>query len=806
MAHLHEHCCSRSHEHHHHDHDHEGHHHHDHEAHESHEHHHDHEDHEHSHEHHHHEYSLKKLLWLILATVILLILAVLIERSPNVQSSIFNVQLTNFQLLLVYLVPYLLIGHEALHEAWEGITHGDAFNEHFLMSVATIGALCIGFLPEAETQYPEAVFVMLFFQVGELFEGYAEGKSRDSIAHLMDIRPDVAHVELRNEDVSPSSVAIGSVIIIRPGEKVPLDGVVIEGTSALNTVALTGESLPRDVNVGDEVISGCVNLSGVLRVRTTKAFGESTVSKIISLVEHAGERKSQSETFITRFARVYTPIVVFLALALAIIPPLCAHFSFLLPPSSFLDAFPTWLYRALMFLVVSCPCALVISVPLTFFGGIGGASRKGILVKGANYMDVLSKVDTVVFDKTGTLTHGQFAVEAVHSVSGDNSRDISRNEEGGKRKENTLTAELDAESFSESASGSASGSASKHISFLFPPSSFLENQLLHLAAHVEHFSTHPIGAALRDAFPDEATDGCQVSDVEEIAGHGIRASVRLADSDETHIVCVGNTKMMDVVGAHWHDCHHVGTIIHVAIDGEYAGHIVINDQIKSDSAEAIAALKALGVKKTVMLTGDRREVADHVAKTLGLDEYHAELLPADKVRFIDEISRSEECGVSSWSVECGVRSENTSTAESSSVLSAESSSEDISLHTPHSSLHKNRHIENTLAFVGDGINDAPVLSRADVGIAMGGLGSDAAIEAADVVLMDDKPSKIALAIRIARRTLGIARQNVVFAIGVKVAVLILAAFGIATMWLAVFADVGVTVLAVLNAMRALRVK
>ena len=733
-------------------------------------------------------------------------------------------------MFLVYLVPYLLIGHETLHEAWEGITHGDAFNEHFLMSVATIGALCIGFLPGAETQYPEAVFVMLFFQVGELFEGYAEGKSRDSIAHLMDIRPDVAHVELRNEDVgtpfsflekdvSPSSVAIGSVIIIRPGEKVPLDGVVIEGTSALNTVALTGESLPRDVNVGDEVISGCVNLSGVLRVRTTKAFGESTVSKIISLVEHAGERKSQSETFITRFARVYTPIVVFLALALAIIPPLCAHFSFLLPPSSFLDAFPTWLYRALMFLVVSCPCALVISVPLTFFGGIGGASRKGILVKGANYMDVLSKVDTVVFDKTGTLTHGQFAVEAVHSVSSDISSDISRNEEGGKRKENTLTAELDAESFSESfsesASGSASGSASKHISFLFPPSSFLENQLLHLAAHVEHFSTHPIGAALRDAFPDEATDGCQVSDVEEIAGHGIRASVRLADSDETHIVCVGNTKMMDVVGAHWHDCHHVGTIIHVAIDGEYAGHIVINDQIKSDSAEAIAALKALGVKKTVMLTGDRREVADHVAKTLGLDEYHAELLPADKVRFIDEISRSEECGVSSRSEECGVRSENTSTAESSSVLSAESSSEDISLHTPHSSLledtppstlHKKRHLENTLAFVGDGINDAPVLARADVGIAMGGLGSDAAIEAADVVLMDDKPSKIALAIRIARRTLGIARQNVVFAIGVKVAVLILAAFGIATMWLAVFADVGVTVLAVLNAMRALRVK
>ena len=661
MAHLHEHhhdeCCS-------------------------HEHHHDHEGHEHSHEHHHHEHSLKKQLWLIIATVILLIVAVLIERSPNLQSSIFNFQLSNFQLLLVYLVPYLLIGHETLHEAWEGIIHGDAFNEHFLMSVATIGALCIGFLPGAETQYPEAVFVMLFFQIGELFEGYAEGKSRDSIAHLMDIRPDVAHVG--DTDVSPEDVAVGSVIVIRPGEKVPLDGVVIEGTSALNTVALTGESLPRDVNVGDEVISGCVNLSGMLRVRTTKAFGESTVSKIISLVEHAGERKSQSETFITRFARVYTPIVVFAAIALAVIPTL------------FGGNFSTWFYRALMFLVVSCPCALVISVPLTFFGGIGGASRKGILIKGANYMDVLSKVDTVVFDKTGTLTHGQFAVTAVH------------------------------------------------------PSTFNEHQLLHLAAHVEHFSTHPIGAALRDAFPDEATDGCQVSDVEEIAGHGIRAKV----GDK--VVCVGNAKMMDAVGATSRDCplcehgHQslAGTIIHVAVDGKYAGHIVINDQIKSDSAEAIAALKSLGVNRTVMLTGDRKEVAAHVATTLGLSEYHAELLPADKVAQVEPLKN--------------------------------------------------------FAFVGDGINDAPVLARADVGIAMGGLGSDAAIEAADVVLMDDKPSKIALAIRIARRTLGIARQNVVFAIGVKVAVLILATFGLATMWLAVFADVGVTVLAVLNAMRALR--
>ena len=623
-----------------------------------------------SHEHH-HEHSLKGQLWLIIGTAVLLIAAVFIEH---------NFQLSTFQLLLVYLIPYLLIGHETLHEAWEGITEGEAFNEHLLMSVATIGALCIGFLPDAETQYLEAVFVMLFFQVGELFEGYAEGKSRDSIAHLMDIRPDVAHLEGTQEDVSPEQVAVGQVIVIRPGEKVPLDGVVIEGTSALNTVVLTGESLPRDVNVGDEVISGCVNLSGVLRVRTTKAFGESTVSKIISLVENAGERKSQSETFITRFARIYTPVVVFMAIALALVPG--------------------WLYRALMFLVVSCPCALVISVPLTFFGGIGGASRRGILIKGANFMDVLAKVDTVVFDKTGTLTHGQFAVSAVH------------------------------------------------------PDTCDEHELLHLAAHVEHFTTHPIGAALRDAFPDEATDGCKITDVEEIAGHGIRAKVG------EKVICVGNTKMMDAIGAKWHDCHHVGTIIHVAIDGEYAGHIVINDQIKPDSADAIAQLHELGVKRTVMLTGDRKEVAAHVASELHLTEYHAELLPADKVAHVETLlQQANASGQSSH-----------------------------------------------LAFVGDGINDAPVLARADVGIAMGGLGSDAAIEAADVVLMDDKPSKIALAVRIARRTLAIARQNVVFAIGVKAAVLVLAAFGIATMWLAVFADVGVTVLAVLNAMRALQNK
>ena len=623
---------------------------------------------------------MKQQITTIVVAALLLVVAVFVEHHYS---------LPVWQLLLVYLVPYLIVGVGTLKEAAEGIAEGEPFNEHFLMSVATIGALCIGFLPGAETQFPEAVFVMLFFQVGELFEGYAEGRSRESIAHLMDIRPDVAHVEGVGE-VAPADVTVGSVIIVRPGEKVPLDGVVIEGRSALNTVALTGESVPREVDVEDEVISGCVNLSGVLRVRTTKNFGESTVSKIIDLVEHASEHKSRSETFITRFARVYTPVVVFAALALAVIPTLWNAVQ-----GSMFNV--QWIYRALMFLVVSCPCALVISVPLTFFGGIGGASRRGILVKGANYMDVLSKVDTVVFDKTGTLTHGQFAVEVVH------------------------------------------------------PDSCDEHQLLHLAAHVEHFSTHPIGAALRDAFPDEATDGCRVSDVEEIPGQGVRA--RVGDL----LVCVGNTRLMDAVGARWQDCHHVGTIIHVAIDGVYAGHIVINDRIKEDSAEAIAQLRKLGVTKTVMLTGDRRAVAEHVAKTLGLSDYHAELLPADKVEQISSLKS------------------------------------------------KTSDPKSKLAFVGDGINDAPVLARADVGIAMGGLGSDAAIEAADVVLMDDKPSKIAEAIRIARRTLVIARQNVCFAIGVKVAVLLLAAFGVATMWLAVFADVGVTVLAVLNAMRALRV-
>ena len=645
---------------------------------------------EHEHEHH-HEHSLSKQLWLIGITVILLIMAVIIEKTMN---------LPQWQLLLVYLVPYLLIGHDTLKEAVEGLTEGEAFNEHFLMSIATIGALCIGFIPGAESEFPEAVFVMLFFQVGELFEGYAEGKSRDSIAHLMNIRPDVAHVETSTElkDVSPEEVQIDDVIVIRPGEKVPLDGFIVEGSTSLNTVALTGETLPREVTESDEVISGCVNISGVIRVQVTKTFGESTVSKILNLVEHASEHKSQSEAFITRFARVYTPVVVFAAIALAVVPTL------------FGGSFATWLYRALMFLVVSCPCALVISVPLTFFGGIGGASRKGILIKGSNFMDILAKVDTVVFDKTGTLTHGQFAVEAVH------------------------------------------------------PERYDAHHLLHLAAHVEHYSTHPIGAALRDAFPEEATDGCRISDVEEIAGQGIRAKVG------DNIVCVGNTKMMDTIGAQWHDCpqcdhqHQAasGTIIHMAIDGQYAGHIVINDKIKADSKEAIARLKQLGVRKTVMLTGDREEVGHHVAEQLRLDEYHAGLLPADKVSHIERLLTPQE--------------------------TADGASPD----------------KPVVAFVGDGINDAPVLARADVGIAMGGLGSDAAIEAADVVLMDDQPSKVALAIRIARKTIAIARQNVIFAIVIKISVLLLATFGLANMALAVFADVGVTVLAVFNAMRALR--
>ena len=640
-------------------------------------------DHNHGHSHSHAHDGLKSKVVLIGTTILLLIGAAPIEHFMN---------LATWQLLLIYLVPYLLIGHDTLKEAVEGIMKGDMFNEDFLMSVATIGALAIGFLPGSDNEFMEAVFVMLFFQIGELFEGYAEGRSRDSISHLMEIKPDIANVERNGNtmQVSPEEVAIGETIVVRPGEKVPLDGKVIEGQSALNTIAITGESMPRQITEGNEVISGCINISGVIKVQTTKTFGESTVSKIINLVENANENKSKSESFISRFAHVYTPIVVFLAVALALVPPIFSA-------ASYAESFPLWLNRALIFLVVSCPCALVISVPLTFFGGIGGASRNGILIKGSNYMDALANLSTVVFDKTGTLTHGQFEVEAIH------------------------------------------------------PENYDAQELLHMAAHVEHFTTHPIGAALRDAFPNEATDGCEITEVEEIAGQGIRAKVG------NHTVCVGNTKMMDSIGAKWHNCHKVGTIIHIAIDGIYAGHIIINDKIKEDSKEAISQLKALGVGKTVMLTGDRKEVGEHVAQQLHIDEYHTELLPTDKVSHMERLINEKPAG-------------------------------------------------STLAFVGDGINDAPVLKRADVGIAMGAFGSDAAIEAADVVLMDDKPSKVATAISIARRTISIAHQNVWFAIGVKVAILLLATVGLGTMWMAVFADVGVTVLAVLNAMRALKVR
>jgi len=606
----------------------------------------------------------------ILLAAALLAAAVIVEKKTD---------WTTWQYLLLYLIPYLVVGWDTLKEAAEGLFHGEALSEDFLMSVATIGALCIGFLPGAETQFPEAVFVMLFFQLGEWFEEKAEGNSRRSISHLMDIRPDSAHVERGKElqTVHPEEVKPGEVIVVQPGEKVPMDGVVLEGQSSLDTVALTGESVPRSVREGDEILSGCVNQSGVLRVKTTKAFGESTASKILDLVENAAGNKSRSERFITRFARIYTPIVVVLAVLVAVGPGLIT------------GQWATWIYRGLLFLVVSCPCALVISVPLTFFGGLGGASKKGILIKGAN-LDKLAKLQTVVFDKTGTLTEGVFEVSAVHTEVID------------------------------------------------------QQELLHLAAHVERHSTHPIAVALRNAYPREQ-DACTIGNVEETAGHGIIATVNGKK------VAVGNAKLMEKVGAAWHPCHQEGTIIHVAIDGVYAGHIVISDRIKADAAPALEALKAAGVKKTVMLTGDQESVAATVAKRLQVDECHAQLLPADKVTEVERLLR-----------------------------------------------------EGTLAFVGDGINDAPVLTRADVGIAMGALGSDAAIEAADVVLMDDKPSKIVAAVRIARRTLRIAKENIWLAVGIKVAVLVLATLGLATMWMAVFADVGVTVLAVLNAMRALK--
>lgn len=624
-----------------------------------------------------------KIIKIIVATL-LLIGAVVIEKQLNLEV---------WQLLLVYLIPYIIVGYEVIFEAIEEASKGNVFNEDFLMCIATIGALCIGFLPSMEPEFAEAVFVMLFFQVGEAFEDYASDNSRKSIASLMNIRPETANLWENQEIkiVKPEQVEVNNIIIIKPGEKVPLDGVIVEGMSSLNTVALTGESVPKDVSEEDEIVSGCINISGVLKVRVTKKYEDSTVAKIINLVENSSKNKSKSETFIRRFAKVYTPIVVLWALALAFIPPLFCE--------SFALSFPIWLNRALTFLVVSCPCALVISVPLTFFGGIGGASKKGILIKGGAYMDTLSKVSTMVFDKTGTLTKGQFEVTAVH------------------------------------------------------PDKITENQLLHLVAHAERFSSHPIAISLKNAYPNE-NDNCEVRIEKEIAGQGIIAQI----NDKN--VAVGNSKLMETLGIKWKDCFKVGTIVHVAINNEYAGHIVISDKIKSDSKTAMQQLKGLGIKKLIMLTGDKKEVAQSVSEELNLDEFHYGLLPQDKVAKVKEIV-----------------SENRKLTDN-----------------------------NKVAFVGDGINDAPVLALSDVGIAMGGLGSDAAIEAADIVLMDDKPSKIATAIKIARKTLHIASQNVVFAIFIKILVLILASFGIATMWMAVFADVGVMILCVLNATRMLNTK
>ena len=581
--------------------------------------------------------------------------------------------------LILYLIPYLIIGWDVLWRAVRNIAHGQVFDENFLMALATVGALAIG-------EYPEAVFVMLFYQVGELFQSYAVDQSRKSITALMDIRPDYANMEGPDgqlEQVDPEDVAVGDTIVIKAGERIPLDGVVLEGSSTVDTAALTGESLPRRVESGDDVISGCVNLSGLLKVRVTKAFEESTVAKILDLVENSASKKAKAENFITKFARYYTPIVVLAAVALAFLPPLFTSIQWV-------DS----IQRALNFLVVSCPCALVISVPLSFFGGIGGASKDGILVKGGNYLEVLARTEIVVFDKTGTLTRGVFNVTAIH------------------------------------------------------PDHCDQGQLLELAALAECWSDHPISRSLKEAYGREM-DSSRVSNVEEVAGRGVKAVV------DGHTICAGNDKLMDDIGVSWHPCHRVGTTVHVASDGVYLGHIVISDEVKPDAKEAVAALKAAGVRKTVMLTGDAQAVGEDVAKQLGLDEVHTQLLPADKVERVEELLKEV---------------------------------------SP----------KGALAFVGDGINDAPVLSRADIGIAMGGLGSDAAIEAADIVLMDDKPSKIAHAIRIARRTLSIVRQNIVFALAVKLLVLVLSAVGLVSMWAAVFADVGVSVIAILNAMRALK--
>lgn len=590
-----------------------------------------------------------------------------------------------------YLVPYLIIGYDILWKAFKGVKNRQPFDESLLMAIATLGAIILAVYEDGD--YTEAIGVMLFYQIGEWFQSYAVGKSRRNISELMDIRPDYANVERENgqlEAVDPDEVEVGTIIVVKPGEKIPIDGEVVEGSSTLNTSALTGESLPREVESGDEVISGCININGLLKIRTTKEFGESTVSKILDLVENASSRKSKAEDFISKFARVYTPTVVAAAIALALVPPF-VRMGFMGVPADW----DVWIYRALTFLVISCPCALVISIPLSFFAGIGGASKAGVLVKGSNYLETLSKVKTVVFDKTGTLTKGVFQVTAAH------------------------------------------------------PQEMSEKELLHLAAHVERYSTHPIAASLRAAYPNES-DSCRVEAVEEIAGQGIRAHVN------GNVVCVGNSKMMEAVGAEWYDCHRhaAGTVIHVSINGRYAGHVIISDVVKETSKAAIAALKSVGVARTVMLTGDAKEVADAVAKELGIDQVRSELLPADKVQNVEEL------------------------------------------------LLENKGNGN-LAFVGDGINDAPVLTRADIGIAMGAMGSDAAIEAADVVLMDDDPMKISQAIRISRKCLSIVNQNTWFSIGIKLVVLLLGAVGIANMWFAIFADVGVMILAVLNAMRAL---
>lgn len=607
----------------------------------------------------------KKMLTRILVSAVLFALSFLLPLS-----GVFR--------LFYFITVYAVVGWDVLWRAARNIAHGQVFDENFLMALATIGAFVLG-------EFPEAVEVMLFYQIGELFQGYAVGKSRQSITALMDIRPDYANIERDGalEQVDPDEVAVGDIIVIKAGEKIPLDGVIIEGSSSLDTAALTGESLPREVTAGDDVISGCINQSGLLRVRVSKEFGESTVSKILDLVENSSSKKARAENFITKFARYYTPVVVIGAVLLALLPPLLLG-----------GSWNTWIERALIFLVISCPCALVISIPLSFFGGIGGASKAGILVKGSNYLEALSETEIVVFDKTGTLTKGVFQVTAVH------------------------------------------------------PDTLPESRLLELAALAESFSDHPISRSLRQAY-GKPIDSSRVSDVEELSGHGVQARV------DGLLICAGNGKLMDRTGVQWHDCHLTGTVVHIAVDGCYGGHIVISDTVKPDAAGAIAALKQMGIRQTVMLTGDARAVAEQTAGQLGLDSFHAGLLPADKVARVEELLEQKSA-------------------------------------------------KGKLAFVGDGINDAPVLSRADIGIAMGGLGSDAAIEAADIVLMDDQPSKIASAMRISKKTLRIVKQNIVFSLGVKGLILLLGAVGLASMQAAIFADVGVMILAVLNASRALK--